>query len=121
MLGTVSIPNPSVMTLHMGNLTLNLSVEGQPIGTSLLPDLVLRPGLNEVPMRSTTNQSVVLNLLTTKYRDGNLPLEIVGNSSVYNGEHLTYYEAAISAKTIELNLNVGAALAEIGIDLSSRS
>ncbi|KAL8885457.1 MAG: hypothetical protein Q9215_006697, partial [Flavoplaca cf. flavocitrina] len=52
MLGTVSIPNPSILTLTMGNVTLNNYVDGTFIGTSLLPNLTLRPGENLVEMES---------------------------------------------------------------------
>lgn len=117
LIGVVSIPNPSVITLHMGNVTLNLSVDGEPIGTSLLRDFVLKPGTHEYEMRSTTNTGTVLKLLTTKYKTGVLPLEIVGNSSIVNGEHLTYYEAAIRKNVIKLDLNVAPALQEFGLNI----
>jgi hypothetical protein len=109
MVGKVSIPNPSVKTLEMGNVTMNLFVEGDFIGTSLLPNLILRPGDNTVEMRSTTNQSMVLQKLS-KFRDGMLPIDIVGNSSIYNGQHLTYYEEALKSNTVSIKLNIGSAL-----------
>ncbi|KAI4266144.1 MAG: hypothetical protein LQ337_008883 [Flavoplaca oasis] len=60
MLGTVSIPNPSILTLSMGNVTLNNYVDGTFIGTSLLPNLVLKPGENLVEMESKVNQTYVI-------------------------------------------------------------
>ena len=92
MIGNVSIPNPSVMTLELGNVTMNLSVDGEAIGTSLLPDMVLRPGENTLPMQSTVKQLAVVRMIKEKYHNGIIPLEIKGNSSIYNGEHLSYYE-----------------------------
>jgi hypothetical protein len=65
MIGNVSIPNPSVITFDLGNVTMNLSVDGQPIGYSLLPNLVIKPGYNFVPMQSTVNQSTVITLITS--------------------------------------------------------
>ncbi|KAI9794177.1 MAG: hypothetical protein M1816_006102 [Peltula sp. TS41687] len=109
MVGKALIPNPSVMTLEMGNVTMNLFVEGDLIGTSLLPDLTLRPGDNIVDMRSTTNQSLVLQKLS-KFTDGMVPIDIVGNSSILNGEHLTYYEEALKSNTVSIKLNVGRAV-----------
>ena len=117
--GTVSIPNPSVLTIGLGNVTLDLSVQGTPIGQSLLPDLVLKPGNNVVPMRSTVNQSLVIGMITSSFKNGILPLDIVGNSSVSNGQHLEYYEAAIQSNTLHVDLDAGSALAEIGLNITA--
>lgn len=117
MIGNVSIPNPSVMTLELGNVTMNLSVDGEAIGTSLLPDMVLKPGENILPMQSTVKQLTVVRIIKQKYHNGIIPLEIKGNSSIYNGEHLSYYEEAIRNNLIKLDLDVGPALEAIGIEL----
>lgn len=66
-----------------------------------------------------TNQTLVLDLLESTYKDGMLPVRIVGNSSIYNGQHLTYYEKALQQNVQSVTLNVGAALAEIGINITS--
>ena len=123
MLGNVIINNPSVMTLDLGNVTMNLAVDGQGIGTSLLPNLVLKPGENNSTMSSTLDQEglPVISLVQSKYKDGVIPLEIVGNSSVRNGQHLEYFEEAIKANTIKLDLDIGPALQAIGINITSSS
>ncbi|KAI9845826.1 MAG: hypothetical protein M1837_004506 [Sclerophora amabilis] len=130
MIGKVYIPNPSVMTIamvtfplhswcqcksqkktynvHQGNVTMNLYVQGDFIGTSLLPDLVLRPGNNTVDMRSTTDQEVIFGKLS-EFEDGLIPIDIVGNSSVYHGQHLTYYEAALKSNTQHIKLDLASA------------
>ena len=117
LIGEVLIPNPSVFTFAMGNVTMDLSVAGQPIGTSTLRDLVLVPGDNTVPMASATNQTAVLELITGPYKDGLLPVDIAGNSSVYDGVHLTYYEQALASVTQHVVLDVGAALKAAGLVL----
>lgn len=93
---------------------MNLYVGGDLIGNSTIADLTLKPGNNTVDMRSTTNQSLVLQKLPT-YKGGILPVDIVGNSSVYNGQHLTYYEQALASNKLRVDLNVGAALGAIGL------
>jgi hypothetical protein len=117
--GTVSIPNQSVLTLDLGNVTMDLSVQGTPIGQTVLPNLVLKPGSNIVPMRSTVNQSLVIGLVTSKFNDGLLPVDIVGNSSVSNGQHLPYYEAAIQGNPMHVTLDVGSALAALGLNITA--
>ncbi|KAL8928815.1 MAG: hypothetical protein Q9208_001593 [Pyrenodesmia sp. 3 TL-2023] len=113
MVGTIYIPNPSVMTITMGNVTFNNYVDGDFIGTSTLSDLVLRPGNNTLPMRSTVNQTLVIGKVTAKYQDGLLPVDIVGNSSVYEGQHLEYFEKALQSNRQHIVLDVGAALAAV--------
>jgi hypothetical protein len=119
MIGTVSIPNASPITFSMGNVTMNVYNEGVQIGVSTLPNLVLSPGNNSVTMTSITNQTAVLTLLTEKYTDGLLPIDIIGNSSVYDGVHLTYYEAALQSVTQHVTLDVGSALRAVGVNLTT--
>ncbi|KAJ5591318.1 hypothetical protein N7450_005290, partial [Penicillium hetheringtonii] len=118
MKGTVYIPNPSVMTIDMGNLTLDLSVAGKPMGQSFLDNLVLKPGNNTVPMTSTVDQTAIIKMFTADgnpYKDGVVPFDIVGNSSVYNGKELPYFTKALASNNLTVHLNVSKALAEIGL------
>ncbi|KAJ5683516.1 hypothetical protein N7462_006681 [Penicillium macrosclerotiorum] len=118
--GTVFIPNPSVMTLEMGNLTLGLSVAGQTLGYSYLDDLILKPGNNTVPMTANVNESAIISFMlsdSNPYTDGVVPFQITGNSSVYNGQELPYFTEALSSNNLTVNLNVTKALAEINISL----
>lgn len=117
--GTVFIPNPSAMTLELGNVSLNLAVDDTRIGTAFLNDLRLDPGDNYKGMRSTIDQPAVLSLITSTYQDGVLPVSITGNSSTYNGQSLPYYEAALRSNTLSLNLSTAPALAAIGINITS--
>lgn len=107
------------MTLDLGNVTMNLAIDSKSIGYSLIPDLILKPGDNRVPMRSRVDQLAILGLVQTKYKNAVIPLQIVGNSSISNGQHLTYYEEAIESNTINLDLNIAAALSAIGINVTS--
>lgn len=98
---------------------MNLAVAGKAVGYSLLPDLVLKPGANNVSMQARVDQSSIISMILSTYKNGILPLEIVGNSSVKNGVHLNYYEEAIKANTIKLDLDTGPALKAIGINVTS--
>jgi hypothetical protein len=118
LVGDVYISNLSVMILDLGNVTINLAVDGKALGTALLPNLVLKPGDNNVRMQSTVDQLSIISLVTTKYKNGVLPLEIKGNSSVVNGQHLPYFEAALMANTIKVDLDAGPALQSLGINVT---
>ncbi|USP77237.1 pre-mrna processing factor 4 -like protein [Curvularia clavata] len=119
LVANVTIPNPSVMTLDLGNVTLNLNVDDKEIGYALIPNLYLKPGTNKFALQSRVDQLVILGLITSKYKDAVLPLQILGNSSIKDGEHLTYYEEAIKSNVINLNLDVGPALAGIGLNTTA--
>lgn len=112
---TVTIPNPSVSTYEMGNLTMSMSVNGLPIGIATLRDVVLRPGLNTFSMLATTNQTAVVGLIFGPYKSGILPIDIVGNSTVYNGQHIPWYEQALQANKLTIHIDVIKALWQAGL------
>jgi hypothetical protein len=88
--GFAYIPNPSNMTIVMGNVTLSLSTAKEGIvGNSTINNMTLVPGNNTLPMTGIMDQTAVLASMDTK--TGFVELEIVGTSAVYNGEHLVYY------------------------------
>ena len=89
-------------------------MQGTYIGNSTLTDFILVPGNNTVPMRSVINQTLVIEKIVSQYKDGLVPVDIVGNSSVYNGLHLPYFEKALAANTQHVVLDVGAKLKAIG-------
>jgi hypothetical protein len=102
--GFAYIPNPSVLTIAMGNVTLNVSTAQQGfVGTTTVNDMTLYPGNNTLPMTGTVNQTALALSLNAS---GFAILEIIGQSSVYNGVHLTYYEEALKSNTLTLPMNV---------------
>ncbi|KAH7408221.1 hypothetical protein DE146DRAFT_365777 [Phaeosphaeria sp. MPI-PUGE-AT-0046c] len=122
MLAKVYIPNPSVMTLDLGNVTMNLAIDSTEIGYAFLPNILLKPGNNTVDMQAHVNPLVVYEQVTKKYKNAVVPLSVSGNSSVKDGVHLTYYEEAIKSNVVKLDLNVGPALEEaLGIKLNTTS
>lgn len=118
LIANVTIPNPSVMTLDLGNVTMNLDVDGQRMGYALIPNVLLKPGDNKMPMQSRVEQLAILQLVTSKYKDAVLPIDISGNASVRNDVHLTYYEEAIKSNVIRLDLDIAPALAGIGVNVT---
>jgi hypothetical protein len=105
--GFAFIPNPSVLTVAMGNVTLSLSMTTngttQEIGTSTVQDMTIRPGNNSLPMTSILNTTTIVANLPA---NGIINVTIVGQSAVYNGQHLSYYEKALSSNVLHLQMNV---------------
>ncbi|KAL2846487.1 hypothetical protein BJX68DRAFT_268577 [Aspergillus pseudodeflectus] len=107
--GSVFIPNPSVTTLAMGNVTFDLSSNGTTLGTAVLHDLVIRPGNNTVPMLANIDQLTLLGLLPDS-PPYNVEMQADGKSSVYYGEELEYFSAALQSNSITFTFDVSKAL-----------
>ncbi|KAF2675290.1 hypothetical protein BT63DRAFT_420503 [Microthyrium microscopicum] len=97
MQGRIMIPNPSVMTLEIGDLVQDISSNGTPIGNTTINNVVLRPGKNYFEMASSSDQAAVITILSAdKTKSGILPIT-AKTISVTNkaGQHLPYFEAAM--------------------------
>lgn len=117
--GTVFIPNPSVLTITLGDILLDLAVNKTPIGNSTLKNVVLKPGNNYINMTGISDQTTVLGLLTSKYKNGILPVTITGKSSTYRGQELPYFSAALQSNVMNTELDVGKALLAIGVNITA--
>lgn len=108
-IGTLSIPNPTVMTIALGNVTLALSVNGTSIGTAMLPDLVLNPGANTQQMRAEVYQLVVASMVMER-ENATLPVDIRGNTSTFGGQQIPYYNTMLAATQFRIDLDVADAM-----------
>lgn len=108
-IGTLSIPNPTVMTIALGNVTLALSVNGTSIGTATLPDLVLNPGANTQQMRAEVYQLVVAAMVMER-ENATLPVDIRGNTSTFGGQQIPYYNTMLAATQFRIDLDVADAM-----------
>jgi hypothetical protein len=70
--------------------------------------MTLVPGNNTLPMTGILDQTKILSSLNQT--TGIVKLTITGNSSTYNGQHLTYYEKALQSNVLTLDMNVYAIL-----------
>jgi cytoskeletal protein RodZ len=108
--GNAFIPNPSVLTISMGNVTLALSTEkAGVVGISTIENFTLKPGNNSLPLTAVMNQTAIISSLDAS---GKVNVSITGTSAVYNGEHLSYYEKALASNVLALTLNVEQILAD---------
>jgi len=115
MQGKINIPNPSVMTLTIGDMVQDIFVNGQNIGTTTINNVVLHPGDNPFPMTSKTDQLKVITMLQTNYTNGILPIEARIRTITWNGNRLKYFEEAMSTSPVFLELDLAEPLANAGI------
>jgi len=120
--GFVTIPNPSVLTVDIGNTTFAQVFNGTNVGFSYIDNLFLYPGMNNFSIRANISQVPILEaVLSEPYcaNGGILPMEFIGTSVVNNGQHLPYFEAGFKQNVQQLQLDVGADLkAGLGITVS---
>jgi hypothetical protein len=107
--GFAFIPNPSLITVALGNVTMDVSTAKEGVvGNTTINDMTLYPGNNSLPMTGILDQLLVLESL----ENGMVTLEISGQSAIYNGEHLTYYEVPLKNNVLTLVMNVTQVLAD---------
>jgi hypothetical protein len=106
--GFAFIPNPSVITVALGNVTLTLSTIKGVVGNSTINDMTLVPGNNSLPMTGIIDITLMANSVV----NGLVTLSIAGESAIYNGQHLTYYEAPLKSNILTLDMNVAQILAD---------
>lgn len=89
-------------------MTLDLSVNGTAIGESYIQDLVLKPGNNTFDMRAKVDQLAIIGMMK-KYPGTVVPVDITGsetNSSVYDGQALSYFSRALASNKLRVDLNI---------------
>ncbi|KAG9242033.1 hypothetical protein BJ878DRAFT_426769 [Calycina marina] len=104
--GNAFIPNPSVITVAMGNVTLSLAIAGTNVGNATINDMTLVPGDNNLPMTAIVDQAALTTAALATGANGYVNLTITGTSAVYNGQQLTYYQEALQDNALALRMNV---------------
>jgi hypothetical protein len=77
------------------------------IGQATILNVVLKPGNNTVALRGRVDTTTVLENLSeilavqkAALMDGDLELSASGNSTIYNGVHIKYYEQVLNNLTL---------------------
>ncbi|KAJ5106106.1 hypothetical protein N7456_002781 [Penicillium angulare] len=105
--GTATLPNHSVFTFALGNVTLNLQSFNLDIGQATILNAVLKPGNNTVSLRGklyidtlVDNISEIVSSQRESLLNGTVQLSASGNSTIYNGVHIPYYEKVLNNLTL---------------------
>lgn len=86
--GDVLIPNPTVVTLQMGDVSLLISLSGTKIGTGVIPDLLLTPGNHTYPFKALFDQSQLLPMAVATGKG--TPLEIGSEGASIKGVKIAW-------------------------------
>ncbi|KAI2636140.1 hypothetical protein GGS21DRAFT_69249 [Xylaria nigripes] len=115
---TVHIPNPSILTLDIGNTTFTNFLDGEDIGLVYLNNLVLRPGINTFPTTADIKQLPILNALTLEPNcelNGKLPFQLSGQNVLNNGQVVPYFRDALAANILNVTVDLSEAAKEKGV------
>ncbi|TGJ82537.1 hypothetical protein E0Z10_g6200 [Xylaria hypoxylon] len=125
--GTVYIPNPSVLTLDIGNTTFTNYFNGEEVGQTYINNLILYPGNNTFFATADIKQLPIINALTQEpfcELKGKLPFQLSGKDVVNNGQVIPYFRDALAASNQSITIDLSEAAKKLGlptecIDLSS--
>ncbi|KAI1376353.1 hypothetical protein F4677DRAFT_89314 [Hypoxylon crocopeplum] len=110
---TAHIPNPSVLTLDIGNTTFRTYFNNTEIGTSYIQNMVLRPGTNDFFIWADINQTAVIDGLTQRpscERNGTLTFELAGRDVTNAGQPISYFASALAAVNQSVDIPIGQAV-----------
>jgi hypothetical protein len=110
---TLNIPNYSPVTFDLGNQTFNLIIGNLTCGEATIYDLTLVPGNNTKTLIGVLDFGIVINNLEyilDVSRDavaaGNLRLNTNGKSTIYNGQHIPYYETILGGLMLTADIPI---------------
>ncbi|UDD60979.1 hypothetical protein AFCA_008364 [Aspergillus flavus] len=98
LVANATLPNPSVMTIEIGTITMDLKSKDLTIGNATINNLTLRPGNHSTPLEGVVDMHTVTeNLLPLlqaqrdSLRSGYLSLDAVTREVEYDGVMIPYY------------------------------
>ncbi|GAB1213865.1 hypothetical protein ATERTT37_003018 [Aspergillus terreus] len=107
LVATAILPNPSVMTIEIGTITMDLKNADLTVGNATLENLTLKPGNNSISLQGTVDFSTILHNIKSilqsqgkNIRQGYLTLDAIGRSVVYNGTEIPYYTEIMQSLTL---------------------
>jgi len=115
--GFITIPNPSVLTVDIGNISFTNFFNNSAIGTAFIDKMLLVPGSNNFSIRANISQAPVISALESQpfCTTGVLPLSFIGDNITNFGQELPYFEQAFRSNKLSLDLNAGADLKAAGL------
>ena len=118
--GTVSIPNFGVLELNLGNLTFNLFSGKTRLGYITVYDADLKPGNNtnnfggQLFLSSLLpNLGDVLKSQSAALQKGNIDLNVTGNATVVNGQHIKWLEQVLNNRQVTTSVGVVTLLSDV--------
>jgi hypothetical protein len=113
LIGNATLPNPSVLTLDLGTIILDVKSGDLVIGNATLKDVTLYPGSNTFPLTGVLDLNTILHNLgkvlasqASALKNGTLALDTVTRSITWNGTLVPYYTEIMSGLTLTANVAI---------------
>ncbi|KAF3922622.1 hypothetical protein AA313_de0209862 [Arthrobotrys entomopaga] len=94
-----TIPNPSVFTLELGDLSGDVYLSAIKLGSGVMRNAKIAPGLNKLPVQCQINPLLtMIPTITSKFLSvPNVKLKMMFTSVVSNGQHISWMEQSLRA------------------------
>jgi hypothetical protein len=119
-LGNLTLPNWSDLNIGLGNVTLNVMSGELVIGQVAVLDVYLEPGNTTMPFRGEVflptildNLVLILQSQSQSLGQGVLELAASGNSTIVDGEHITYLEGVLNEAHITAQVPIMKLLTDV--------
>lgn len=116
MVGNMTLPNASAMTVSFGELRYNISVAGVVIANLSVSNALLELGNNSVPFRArldfdkiTSNLGTILGS-SSSLSGTSLQMVVEGGQSLVNGQHIPWVDAVLAGSPLTAELPLTQAL-----------
>ncbi|KAL2222674.1 hypothetical protein M432DRAFT_527064, partial [Thermoascus aurantiacus ATCC 26904] len=113
LVANATLPNPSIMTLEIGDVLLDLWSGNLAIGNATIKNLVIKPGNHSYPLRGILDMDTVMKNLPQiiasqrdALRHGNIALKSTGNLVTYEGITVDYYTRVMKNLTLTAEIPV---------------
>lgn len=93
MAGKVMIPNPSIVTVEMGDVNLQIKVDGEHMGTGEIPGLVLKPGNHLYDFNALIGEDNIATVAMVALSNGEL--SIGSNGTYIDGERIAWLSSPL--------------------------
>ncbi|RPA73937.1 hypothetical protein BJ508DRAFT_44271 [Ascobolus immersus RN42] len=99
----ILIPNPTVVSLQLGDVNIDLFNDGKVFGNGTLPDLLLTPGDNKYKFRGNVNLGVMLQMIAAAGGKEAF-FQVKGTSVKYDGQDIPWLAEPLGGSFVDVKL-----------------
>ncbi|KAK6866374.1 hypothetical protein PG995_002902 [Apiospora arundinis] len=126
--GNFTMPNWSILTMDLGNITLDILAGEILVGTATINDVFLPPGNHTLPFRGqlyvptlVDNFGSLLSSQGTALTQGKLTLGVRGNRTVVDGQRISYLEHVLNNMVLMTDVPVAQVLGDLVNSVAGRN
>ncbi|KAK8048159.1 hypothetical protein PG994_009889 [Apiospora phragmitis] len=126
--GNFTLPNWSILTMDLGNITLDILADEIVLGTATIFDVFLPPGNHTLPFRGQLHIPTLMEnfggLLSSQgasLTKGQLMLGVRGNCTEVDGQRISYLENVLNNLVIMTDVPVAQVLGDLADSVAGRN